>query len=358
MNPKVIHIIARMNVGGTASYVSGLVCNIPNNFLVTGHVQDGEIEADVLKLITFTRVPHLGRKISIFNDFRAWIELRELISKEAPDIVHTHTFKAGLLGRLISGKYKRVHTFHGHLLNDKSFSFFARRAILVTEKYLARKTDLLISVGEKMGVELRAAGIGTKNIWQSIPPGILVPQSIAQKNARKALGIKSKGIIFGWLARMTEVKNPFLLVQAATQHPSISFVMGGGGELLIEIKAAAPPNLEVIGWADMTNFWSAVDCAISTSISEGMPIALIEAQFSGKPIIATNVGSTSEVMLNGETGILVDLSLASLSAAIEKFASDLPLMDLMGKSARIYAERNFNMNNFVDSHRGIYLKLI
>ena len=233
MNPKVIHIIARMNVGGTASYVSGLVCNIPNNFLVTGHVQDGEIEADVLKLITFTRVPHLGRKISIFNDFRAWIELRELISKEAPDIVHTHTFKAGLLGRLISGKYKRVHTFHGHLLNDKSFSFFARRAILVTEKYLARKTDLLISVGEKMGVELRAAGIGTKNIWQSIPPGILVPQSIAQKNARKALGIKSKGIIFGWLARMTEVKNPFLLVQAATQHPSISFVMGGGGELLI-----------------------------------------------------------------------------------------------------------------------------
>ena len=167
---KVLHVIARMNVGGTARYVGDLVENIPNSALATGYVQRSEIEDPVVNTISPYRIPHLGRKISPINDFKAWVELRRLIREIKPEIVHTHTFKAGLIGRLIGGDHKRVHTFHGHLFDDQSFSPVEKWIITFSERYLASRTDFLISVGEKVGQELRAAGIGPNKKWTSIAP--------------------------------------------------------------------------------------------------------------------------------------------------------------------------------------------
>ena len=282
---KVLHVIARMNVGGTARYVGDLVQNIPNNALATGYVQGSEIEDPVVININPYRIPHMGRAISPLNDFKAWLELRKLINEIKPEIVHTHTFKAGLLGRLIGGNHKRVHTFHGHLFDDQSFSSIEKGIITLSERYLANRTDVLISVGERVGQDLRASGIGPNKKWVSIAPGVEALPSFDKAEARKILGIKADVFLVGWMARMTGVKNPLLALDVARQMPDVQFVMAGGGDLLELVAKSAPANVAVIGWTDASLFWSAVDCALSTSDNEGMPIALIEAQLAGLPAV-------------------------------------------------------------------------
>ena len=354
---KVLHVIARMNVGGTARYVGDLVENIPNSALATGYVQGSEIEDPIVNTINPYRIPHMGRKISAVNDFRAWLELRKLIHELQPEIVHTHTFKAGLIGRLVGGNQKRVHTFHGHLYGDQSFSSFEKKIISAIEKFLAKRTDLLISVGVKVGLELRAQGIGTNRNWTSIAPGVNPLPAIDKAQARDLLGIDRDEIIFGWMARMAAVKNPHLLLAVAKRLPLAHFVMAGGGDLLEEISSAAPTNVSVIGWADGATFWSAVDCAISTSDNEGMPIALIEAQLAGIPVIATDVGSNSEVISHESTGLLTHGDIISVTKALERLIDSSELRTAMGREAKIWAAETFSRDKMLEKHGQIYEKL-
>lgn len=355
---RVLHVIARMNVGGTARYVGELVENISDSALATGYVQGAEIEdATVEKLPTY-RLKHLGRKLSPIKDFKAWVELRKLVRELEPEILHTHTFKAGLVGRLVGGKHKRVHTFHGHLFDDQSFSSLEKRAITYVEKFLATRTDLLISVGERVGTELRAAGIGTKRRWLSIPPGVNPLPTIDKREARRLLGLDQDQILFGWMARMAEVKNPALLLEVAKQLPLVNFVMAGGGKLLSEITMAAPSNVAVIGWTDAATFWSAVDCAISTSDNEGMPVALIEAQLAGVPAIATDVGSNSEVISNGVTGIVVNKAVDPLGKAVQRLFEDEALRDEMAYASEIWARQHFSVATMLEGHTNIYTRLL
>jgi glycosyltransferase involved in cell wall biosynthesis len=346
-----------MNVGGTARYVGELVEKIPNSKLATGYVQGAEIEDPRLQKLDVLRIPHMGREISPRNDFRAWLELRKIIKEIKPAIVHTHTFKAGLIGRLIKGEHKKVHTFHGHLFDDQSFSSLEKHMITITEKFLAKRTDLLISVGKKVGVELRTEGIGPDKTWLSIAPGVNALPVIEKAQARKSLGLSTDGILFGWMARMVEVKNPFLLLEIARHLPEVRFVMAGGGNLLDEIKFKASKNVTIIGWADAATFWSAVDCAISTSDNEGMPIALIEAQLAGVPVIATDVGSNAEVIEDGFTGIVTSKSLNELIKAVKKMLVDKDLINRIGKVGRDRASEEFSVDKMIDAHRHAYSNL-
>lgn len=355
---KVLHVIARMNVGGTARYVGDLVENIPNSALATGYVQGSEIEDQVVSKINPYRLPHMGRKISPSNDFKAWIELRKLIREINPEIVHTHTFKAGLIGRLVGGDHKRVHTFHGHLFGDQSFSPIEKMVITAAEKFMASRTDLLISVGVKVGNELRAQGVGTNRNWTSIAPGVNPLHTIDKAQARKVLGLDQDEILFGWIARMTAVKNPHLLLEIAKQLPLVKFVMAGGGDMLEEIRVAAPANVSVIGWVDGANFWSAIDCAISTSNNEGMPIALIEAQLEGIPVIATDVGSNSEVISNGTTGLLTHQDVTSLVGAVQRLQEGSELRTSMGSRAKIWAIKTFALSKMIEEHEQNYQMLL
>lgn len=299
----------------------------------------------------------MGRKISPFNDLRAWTELRKVIKEIKPEIVHTHTFKAGLIGRLVGGTHKRVHTFHGHLFDDQSFSILEKKIIIIAEKFLANRTNLLISVGKKVGVEIRAQGIGNNQNWLSIAPGVQALPVVERREARQALGLDSDGILLGWMARMAEVKNPFLLLEIAEQLPDVNFVMAGGGDLLEKIKVNAPKNVAIIGWADAATFWSAVDCAISTSDNEGMPVALIEAQLAGVPVIATNVGSNAEVVEVGITGILTSKTPAELIQAIDKIFTNTAMRMSMGEASKARAMSEFSLEKMIKSHRQAYSNL-
>ena len=357
MSKVVLHVIARMNLGGTARYVGELVQHLPNNILATGYVQGSEIEDSCVGKLPVIRIPHLGRKISPINDLLAFLELRRIIHKVQPDILHTHTFKAGLIGRLIRGNHKRVHTFHGHLFEDQSFSRFQKIIITASEKFMASRTEILISVGEKVGIELREAGIGVEQKWTSIPPGVEPLPRIDKEVARKRLGLPSNIFIVGWMARVTAVKNPFFAVEIAKNLPRMQFVMAGGGDLLQNIQKHPPHNLKVIGWVDASEFWSATDCAISTSDNEGMPVALIEAQLAEIPVIATDVGSNSEVIEDGVTGFIVEKNIVEFTAAIDRLSHDATRRNLMGAQAAERATKLFSVSRFLNAHAQCYKQL-
>ncbi len=166
---KVVQIIARMNVGGPAVIVADLMRSIDSSkveqVLITGYCDSDE--ADYLETVATdikaTRIAGLGRSVSLVADVRAFFALVAMIKKIAPDVIHTHTAKAGVLGRLaaiLAGrKAKRVHTFHGHLLHGY-FSGWKVKLVIAIEKFLAKRTDVLVAVGNQVKDDLLAAGIG------------------------------------------------------------------------------------------------------------------------------------------------------------------------------------------------------
>jgi len=211
----------------------------------------------------------------------------------------------------------------------------------------AKRSDLLISVGERVGAELRDAGIGVGKRWASVAPGVK-PLPTTPFNGE---------FVVGWMARVTSVKNPMLALEVARLLPSVNFVIAGGGDLLDTVRAAAPENVSVIGWTDAAQFWSSVSVALSTSDNEGMPIALIEAQLAGIPVVATDVGSNSEVIADGGTGFVVSKNAAAISAAIARLATDGALRISMGKAAQERALNIFSPEQMIATHGELYMAL-
>jgi glycosyltransferase involved in cell wall biosynthesis len=158
------------------------------------------------------------------------------------------------------------------------------------------------------------------------------------------------------MARVTGVKNPHKVISIAKTMPNIDFYLAGGGELLEDIKVSAPKNLKVLGWQDAKNVLPIADIFLSTSENEGIPIALIEAQLAGIPVVATDVGSVSEVILNNKTGILCDRTEKQLTEGIIKISEDKKSRSILSKNARSIALKSFSTTKFIYAHREIYSK--
>ena len=359
----VLHIIARMNVGGTARYLETLLPELSKSgfesVLATGHTQGDEVESSGLNQLDFYRIPQMGRKISPVRDFIAYMELRKLVRDLKPDIIHTHTFKAGLLGRLLSKRIPNVHTFHGHLFQDPTFSGLASRMILLVERNLARKSDVLVTVGQNVALDLQNRNIGTRDQYKSIPPGIQ-PLSIPDKSqADINLGLKQhSAITIGWLARMTNVKNPLMMVEIAKMMPTHRFLMGGGGDLLEEVRSKAPNNMDVLGWVNAADVIGASNIMVSTSHNEGIPISVIESQMAGIPIVATEVGSIGEIVIDEVTGYLTSESRDEMVEKLNILVSDQQILLRMSKSSKIHALDKFSVAQMLQSHIEIYRKVI
>ena len=364
----VLQVIARVNLGGTAKYLFTLSEQLPKlgikTIIATGDVQSGEIEDPGLKKVDYLRVVKLGRKINLINDFKASLNLRRIILQVNPDVIHTHTFKAGLLVRLqrnkleelLGRKIKFIHTFHGHLVDDPQFKGIKAMIISVVEKHLAKRSDQLVTVGVNVKKDLEQRGIRAKKSTVSISPAVEPLKLISKSSALKKLKIKKTSKIrVLWMARVTGVKNPMRALRIATALPELDFYLSGGGDLLSDVKKSAPKNMKVLGWQEAAEILPIADLVLSTSENEGMPIALIESQLACLPVIATDVGSVSEVVINGKTGIVCDKDDAQLIAAIKKLAGDKRLTATYGRAGKLHASGKFSLKNFTQAHKKLYL---
>jgi glycosyltransferase involved in cell wall biosynthesis len=173
------------------------------------------------------------------------------------------------------------------------------------------------------------------------------------------LGLVDNGQpIIGWIARVTGVKNPMRALDVARAIPNAQFVIAGGGDLLEDVKAAAPANVSVIGWAQAEDLFGASDIILSTSENEGMPVALIEAQLAGKPVVATDVGSVSEVIANHETGLVTNKNPQSLTTAVNTLLADTAKRKAMGTLAASRAQSLFSVDRMINAHIALYRSIV
>jgi glycosyltransferase involved in cell wall biosynthesis len=360
---RVLHVIARLNVGGTARYITQLATELPKHgietFVATGFVQGAEVEDPSAQAIDLIRVPAMGRSIRPIKDHLARKQLEKIIREVKPDIIHTHTFKAGYVIRVKKQSIPVVHTFHGHLLDDPEFSGFKSKIIVELERKFAKSSAKLVTVGRRVADELLEQKIGHRAQFVNIPPGVITINVTPKAQALVNLNLEDDGQpIVGWIARVTGVKNPMRAIEVAEALPDARFVVAGGGDLLELVKAAAPANVSVIGWADAADLFGASDIILSTSENEGMPVALIEAQLAGKPVVATDVGSVSEVILNHETGIVTNKNAGSIASAIESLILDKTTRDEMGRLATARAQALFSVDRMINAHIELYKSIV
>lgn len=360
---RVLHVIARLNVGGTARYITQLATELPRHgieaVVATGFVQGSEVEDDSAQSINLIRVPSLGRSINPIKDHLARKQLDKIIAEVKPDIIHTHTFKAGYVIRMKKQPVPVVHTFHGHLLDDPEFSGLKSKIITELERMLAKKSTKLVTVGRRVSEELLEQKIGYRTQYVNIPPGVVAIDVTPKAQALKNLGLDDLGTpIVGWIARVTGVKNPMRALEVADALPDTHFVLAGGGDLLDQVRAAAPANVSVVGWANAGDLFGVSDIILSTSENEGMPVALIEAQMAGKPVVATDVGAVSEVILNHETGIVTNKNAGSIASAVESLILDSSKREEMGRQAVARAHALFSVDRMIKAHVDLYRSIV
>lgn len=359
---KVIQIIARMNQGGTSRWIENLVIGLRNSghtvILLSGNVESNEIEDPIFIELDGIRIEGLGRSVSLLGDLKSIFKIRSLIKSEKPDLINTHTAKAGAIGRIaaIGLKTKVVHTFHGHLLYGY-FSPFKTNIIIVIEKFLALISDSLIAVGHKTKIELVGAGVTKYEKIFSIAPAVNKEPNSRAHSLRQNLEIKDSEFVVGWLGRLTQIKRPDRVIELAIALPRILFLIGGEGELQQNLERNLPSNVRLIGWVKPFDFWPNCDAALLTSDNEGMPTALIEAALCGIPIVAESVGSVSEIVHPGVNGYLVSNFEERLSSLVELQEDSLKRQNL-GAGSLESSGKNFSVEKFISEHEAIYNKAI
>lgn len=371
---RVLRVIARMNVGGPAWQVSVLTRGLENEYftsqLVCGEISEGE--ADFLALrdpnLSVTRIQTLGRSLNAFDDVRAFLELLKIIRATRPDIIHTHTAKAGVLGRIAGVIMRvpiRVHTFHGHVLQGY-FSPLVTRIFIYIERLLGRFTHGIVSVGSQVRDDLIAVGIGTFEKYKVIAPGVAQAPREDRDAARQLLGIEPDALVALFIGRLTQIKRPDRLLEAfaavLAAEPKAILVIAGEGELFESTKELAiglGDSVKFLGWrSDLAVLFAAADLAVLSSDNEGMPVTLIEASMAGLPCISTDVGSAREVVLHERTGFVVQTDSAEITEAILTLFGNMELRDAMGRAAAEHTMANFSSARLVADHVDLYQSLL
>lgn len=369
-----MRVIARMNVGGPAVQIAGLMRELkaPNfeHVLITGYCAGDE--ADYVETqapdITCSRIQGLGRAIDAREDLKALASLVGLVREFDPHIVHTHTAKAGILGRVaarISGmRPKIVHTYHGHLLHGY-FSPTKTRAIITLERTLAKRTDRLVAVGDQVRTDLLDAGIGRPEQYNVVPPGLTLDMTISREEARTLLGLDDRPVI-SFIGRLTQIKRPDRFAKVAANIRGSGFpvqflVAGEGSEAQSLRQAINSDNLPIrmLGWrSDIETVLAASDAVILTSDNEGTPISLIQAALAGLPVIASNVGSVKDVVLDGETGWLVPPNAEALSQAVKELLANPQQGEVLGSRAQVHANSLYGVDRLARDYADIYHGLV
>ena len=307
---RVLRIIARLNVGGPARHVvwltEGLAREGFETLLVTGTVPPGEDDMSgfaVAHGVTPYVIPSMSRELSPGDVVTIW-KLWRLMVRFRPDVVHTHTAKAGAAGRIAGLLYRVVsrersifvHTFHGHVFHGY-YSRWKTRIFLAIERFLARvNTDRIVVLSEQQLREIRDEfRIGRAEQFVVVPLGI-APHPAFGHPLPAARG--EGPLVVGIVGRLTPIKNHELFLRVAARVPEARFVIyGDGGERArLERLAAELDRVVFAGTRDVGEIYASLDILALTSRNEGTPLAIIEAMAAGRPVIATAVGGVVDLL--------------------------------------------------------------
>ena len=426
---RVLRIIARLNIGGPAIQAINLSAGLRNEhfktMLVCGDVGHNEGDMSYLAMEKNVRpqiIPSLVRELSLSNDLKTIVTLRKIIRHFKPDIIHTHTAKAGTLGRLAGisfnlfkkgkGKIKFVHTFHGHIFH----SYFSRPKtyiFILIEKALAYFTDQIIVISSLQRKDIcEKFGVASSEKVQIIPLGFDLSKYQAVLQSREKLSCQSETeinvestrnellnkikhirgrylpddsgeiLLTGIIGRLTPVKNHRLLLDAIRclkdmeKSRFFRFLIIGDGELRENLmryskELDVTESIVFTGWQkDMPSLYGALDIVALTSLNEGTPVSLIEAMAAARPVITTDVGGVRDLLgivdekcINGyklaHNGILVpSCSAESLAGAFLHVLENRDLSMKMGYRARKFIFGQFTIEKLIDNIKSLYFGLV
>jgi glycosyltransferase involved in cell wall biosynthesis len=360
-----------MNVGGPATLLVDLIDEFDaagiEHLLVTGRCYSNEIDLlDSRKLHS----PHLylgklGRKVSLWNDFVSLLKLIKVIRDFDPHVIHTHTSKAGVLGRLASlisrQGARRVHTFHGHLLYGY-FRNIVSILVVQIERQLAKITDRLIAVSHVVKNDLLDLKVGEASKWQVIHPGIKLTSMLQHKAE-----ISHNNVIrLLWIGRFTSIKNPLLSLQAFEYihrelRSTVELTMVGDGELLQECVSWAQLRrlpIKFSGWVkDVFPLISSSHLLLITSKNEGLPVVMLEAASLGVPTLATNVGGISDFIVPNETGFFADDNPTSFGNCLLNILKEPEKITNVGLESNRLVAKSFTTQFSAQKHIELYKEL-
>jgi glycosyltransferase involved in cell wall biosynthesis len=380
---RVTHVITRLVVGGAQENTVATVLGLRQKSgvqvnLVSGPTTgpEGSLEPEFKKTSELLIVvPELVRSIHPLKDYAALRKLEKVFRKQKPDIVHTHSGKAGILGRLAAkraGVPIIIHTIHGPSFGNfqNSLSNFIFRT---AERRAARVTGHFVVVADAMKNQYLEAGIGKPEQYTKIFSGFSLEPFLASKNdpdLRRKLGIAPDDFVVGKIARLFKLKGHGDLFAVAPdlvrQNPKIKFLVVGDGELRTRFENLAKSiGLEkhfifagLIPPSEVPRYVGIMDALVHLSLREGLPRALPQALAAAKPVIAYDCDGAREVCLNGGTGFLVKPGdLKKLTEKIIQLASDPALRQKLGQSGRNFACENFAVEKMVDAIYNLYWKL-
>jgi glycosyltransferase involved in cell wall biosynthesis len=373
-------------MGGPALHVSYLSAGLRDRgyetILVAGSVGQGEQSMAYVASelgVPVVTIPHLHREISPVRDLLATVRLARIIRAERPTILHTHTAKAGAVGRaaaLLAGRRRPpiiVHTFHGHVLRGY-FGRFWTGAFRLLERQLARITDMLVAVSPEVRDELVSYGVAPASKFRIIRLGIelderLSPEGAARAETRRVMGIRDDRFVVGWIGRMTAVKRTDVVLRAFRRLrdegvDAVLCMVGDGpdrrsvedlaGELEVMRDCLFPGYQE-----DVAPFFAAFDVFVLPSGNEGTPVTAIEALAGGCPVVATRVGGVPDVVTDGEDGFLVEPGdVEGLAERLALLANDPALRAAMGGAGRDRMRSRYAVDRLIDDIDRLYRDLL
>ncbi|MEK7449978.1 MAG: glycosyltransferase family 4 protein [Planctomycetota bacterium] len=392
---KILQVITRLVEGGAADHVLSLCANFSllrsinsarDRFDLTlaGNQAAGGYQGKIRDArIKFFPVTSFRREISPFNDLKAFWSLYQCIKKEKFDIVHTHTSKAGILGRLaarLSGVPVIIHTPHGSIYHPTYYSRIPLFFFSLLEKAASRFTDRIIVLSEREKEEYLNYRIAPPDKFLVIRGGIDVEKfipvpspagkvSINITAKKKELGIPADGLVVGNIARLSPEKGHLFCFEAFKRVvetiPNVYLLIVGSGPMEGLIKRRInelnlTEKVIMTGYrSDIPEILPVLDVSVHSSCWEGLPHAMVEAMLAGRPVVATDAGGMREAHIPGETGLIVPVNNPSaLAEAMIRLLKDKALAQRMGQSARERAKQMFNLEKMIQKHRELYEELM
>jgi len=379
---KIVRIITRLNIGGPAVHTILLTSKIDNtkfqSYLLTGEVEKTESNMMYLadkynvKPIVF---PEISREIRPLRDIKSFFKIYRLLRIIKPDIVHTHTAKAGTIGRLaafFSGVPIIIHTFHGNVFNGY-FSKAKTKIFIIIEKLLAKLSTKIIAISKQQKNELVKYGVAFIEKIKIINLGFdfenVIPGPEHKRKFKSNFNFPADAKLVGIVGRLAPIKNHILFIDIAEQvinkYDNIYFPIIGDGEMraLLEDKVKER-NLQnkiiFTGFIrDLKSVYADLDIVLLTSINEGTPVALIEAMACGKIVMTTKVGGVADFIVNGKNGFIFDTKdYEPFVREIENWLADKKSYEIIGEEAKKTAMKLFGAERLISDIERLYEQLL